>query len=571
MTVARGGALSRAARRGATAGCCSCSHAAAVGGGSGRGRPGAGHHRRALRALRAARAVPAGGGGAGPVLQQPARPADWRPWACGTVPSSTPTGSSRVLRAWIDWNYTGLEGEGAVAGMGGGDFAPARGSGRASARGGRRVQPGAREGRLDPHVRDAAVLLRAAPRSRASTTRPACRRTPSTTSRRSWPSVSPNPVPQPRVLALRHARRGLAPPAALQRGEVVAAQRRSSPPRSTRAAASVERVARIPPYTAVPARGPRPRLRGAAGLRARALAARAAGATRRTAGSRASRSRSAPLVFTDDPRFDVAEADEWLAAAGGAAAGRSVHVRAEVGRRGDHIHDRAGRPPAAGQGLLPPALARRGRRRAVPGVAGPHDGGAAPQPEVRLFYAGAHVVRSRRPRARRGGCRPSSLGGTVARRRRAAALPAGGSPARGLVALPIALLVALAALRLVPRPSFSAEVDRLYERASRAYAAERWEEAAEFARHAVSARPPGDSPAGRAAVRPGARRSSGPGMPGSGRGIHARGGGRGGAPPPGPALGSPSPGGGGRPDGAAAWRGRLRDEFPETPWARPLP
>ena len=27
----------------------------------------------------------------------------------------------------------------------------------------------------------------------------------------------------------------------------------------------------------------------------------------------------------------------------------------------------------------------------------------------------------------------------------------------------------------------------------------------------------------------------------------------------------------GDPAGAAAWRVRLRDEFPETPWARPLP
>jgi len=39
-----------------------------------------------------------------------------------------------------------------------------------------------------------------------------------------------------------------------------------------------------------------------------------------------------------------------------------------------------------------------------------------------------------------------------------------------------------------PRPSGSAEAAALYERASQAYAAEEWEQAAEYARHAVSAR-----------------------------------------------------------------------------------
>ena len=42
----------------------------------------------------------------------------------------------------------------------------------------------------------------------------------------------------------------------------------------------------------------------------------------------------------------------------------------------------------------------------------------------------------------------------------------------------------LAALRLLPQPAHQAEANALYERASRAYAQEQWENAAELARHA---------------------------------------------------------------------------------------
>ncbi len=139
------------------------------------------------------------------------------------------------------------------------------------------------------------------------------------------------------------------------------------------------------------------------------------------------------------------------------------------------------------------------------------------------------------------------------------------------MALPIALLVALAALRLVPRPSHSAEADGLYEQASRAYAAERWDEAAEYARHAVSAVPAGDSRRaemlcvrGEALLRAGHAREAveaftlvvedgGGHLP---QALHS---------------GARAREAAGDPEGAAEWRGRLRDEFPETPGPAPLP
>jgi hypothetical protein len=65
------------------------------------------------------------------------------------------------------------------------------------------------------------------------------------------------------------------------------------------------------------------------------------------------------------------------------------------------------------------------------------------------------------------------------------ARPAGATWLRVVVrATPVAIVLVLAALRLLPRRAEVGDPTGLYERASRSYAAERWEEAAELARNA---------------------------------------------------------------------------------------
>jgi tetratricopeptide (TPR) repeat protein len=155
-------------------------------------------------------------------------------------------------------------------------------------------------------------------------------------------------------------------------------------------------------------------------------------------------------------------------------------------------------------------------------------------------------------------------------RRRAEAIPpAATAPTRALAALPVVLLLALAALRLAPRPSHAGEAATLYEQASRAYAAEQWEPAAEYARRAVALAPAGDSRRaellcvrGEALLRAGPAREAaetfavavedgGAHLP---QALHS---------------GARAREASGDVEGAAAWRRRLAAEFPETPWARP--
>jgi tetratricopeptide (TPR) repeat protein len=149
--------------------------------------------------------------------------------------------------------------------------------------------------------------------------------------------------------------------------------------------------------------------------------------------------------------------------------------------------------------------------------------------------------------------------------------PAPGGGGRVATALPLVLVAALGALRLVPEPSHAGEVEPLYERASRAYAAERWEDAAEYARHATVLLPSPDPRRaellcvrGEALLRAGhAREAIEPftlvaeGEPGPHRAQALYSG----------ALALEAAG---QPEGAAAFRRRLREEFPETPWARRL-
>lgn len=272
------------------------------------------------------------------------------------------------------------------------------------------------------------------------------------------------------------------------------------------------------------------------------------------------------LVFTEDPRFDVEAHDEWAPPPerplpGGVEATAQIgaeEIRITTSRPGHPLLVKVSYHPRwRAEGASGPYLASPGLMLIVP-----------TQREVRLTYA-ARTWPDHAGLALGLGGVVLLLGRTAARRRGGAAVPAGGSPARGLVALPIALLVALAALRFVPTPSHAAEADGLYERASRAYAAEQWEDAAEYARHAVSAVPAGDSRRaemlcvrGEALLRAGHAREAveaftlvvedgGGHLP---QALHS---------------GARAREAAGDPEGAAEWRGRLRDEFPETPWARP--
>jgi tetratricopeptide (TPR) repeat protein len=190
------------------------------------------------------------------------------------------------------------------------------------------------------------------------------------------------------------------------------------------------------------------------------------------------------------------------------------------------------------------------------------------QREVRLVYAGRTA--SDHAGLVLGGAGVAVLLAAGMRGRRGAgASPAGRTPALLPAALPVVLLVALAALRLVPRPSHAGEAATLYEQASRAYAAEQWEEAAEYARHAVALAPAGDSRRaellcvrGEALLRAGHAREAVEAFAvvvedGGGhlaQALHS---------------GALAREASGDPAGAAAWRRRLAEELPETPWARP--
>jgi tetratricopeptide (TPR) repeat protein len=146
-----------------------------------------------------------------------------------------------------------------------------------------------------------------------------------------------------------------------------------------------------------------------------------------------------------------------------------------------------------------------------------------------------------------------------------------GGRGRLLAALPVVLVATLAALRLVPGASHAGEIEPLYERASRAYAAERWEDAAEYARHAAALLPSADPRRaellcvrGEALLRAGHAREAvepftlvvedepGPHRP---QALHS---------------GALAREAAGDAEGAAAWRRQLREEYPETPWAHCL-
>jgi hypothetical protein len=152
---------------------------------------------------------------------------------------------------------------------------------------------------------------------------------------------------------------------------------------------------------------------------------------------------------------------------------------------------------------------------------------------------------------------------------------AGAAPARWVVALlrvlPPLLLAALAGLRFVPEPKPKGDVTWLDERASSAFAEERWEAAAEYARHALDLVGVEDARRnallclrGEALLRAGHPRlavlafapvveaGSGPYRP---QALYS---------------GAVAREAAGDPEGAAAWRRSLRADHPRTPWAERL-
>ncbi len=207
----------------------------------------------------------------------------------------------------------------------------------------------------------------------------------------------------------------------------------------------------------------------------------------------------AHLVFTDDPRFTLAERDPYLPPPevplpGGvrvSAAVEDERITITTNRPGHPLlvkvsyHPRWRAEGADGPYLISPAL-----MMVVPR-----------QETVRLVYAGRAVSDGLGLLLSAGAL--VAIGLAVRRERRAARSPAApvvvampseearaGRRWGGLV--PGLLLLALVLMRLRPDATVKAhdqELDHLYEKASLAYADERFADAAEYARHAVFAGP----------------------------------------------------------------------------------
>jgi hypothetical protein len=332
----------------------------------------------------------------------------------------------------------------------------------------------------------------------------------------------------------------------------------------------VVREARIPPYTLYRLVGPEPRY---VEPLAYAPVRSAPDGWRDQAFRWFSRKppNRAVLVFTGDRRFDAAATDAWapppeVPLPGGAEVSETIEpesIRVTTSRPGHPLLVKVSYHPRwRAEGAFGPYLASPGFMLVVPW-----------QREVRLVYA----ARTWSDRLGLGLAAVALAAIAAAWRRRPreapgppGALDTGGS-GRVVAVVPLALVVALAVLRLVPEPSHAREIEPLYERASRAYAAERWEDAAEYARHAAALLPSPDPRRaellcvrGEALLRAGHAREAvepfrlvvegepGPHWP---QALHS---------------GALALEAAGDAEGAAAWRRRLREEYPETPWARRL-
>jgi hypothetical protein len=330
----------------------------------------------------------------------------------------------------------------------------------------------------------------------------------------------------------------------------------------------VVREARIPPYAVYRLAGPEPRY-------VEPLAYAPVRASIRGWPDQAYHwfSRKPPnkalLVFTDDRRFEVAAADAWapppeVPLAGGVEVAETVEpesIRITTSRPGHPLLVKVSYHPRwRAEGAFGPYLASPGVMIVVPF-----------QREVRLVYV-ARDWSDWIGLALAGAALAATLVAAVRRRRGEpppdAPSTRGGGP---LAALPVLLVVGLAALRLVPEPSRAAEIDSLYERASRAYASERWDDAEEYARRAVGLLPSPEprraellclqgeallrAGHAREAVEPFTRVVEGEAEAHRPQALYS---------------GAVALEASGDADGAAAFRRRLREEYPDTPWRHRL-
>jgi len=278
------------------------------------------------------------------------------------------------------------------------------------------------------------------------------------------------------------------------------------------------------------------------------------------------------LVFSDDPRFERAEPDEWLPPPSVPLAG-GVEVQATLGPESVTIHtNRPGHPL-----LVKISYHPRWRARGADGpfLVSPSLMMVIPRgPEVRLEYgrdavdglglaltaAGFAAIAVWRRRSA-----PVSRVARVPDACPADAIP----PRRWGGAVPGALLLLLAGSRLgAGRHDLAPLSKQLYERASRAYAAGRLDDAAEYARQAQLLTPPKDLVAALACLR-------GESLARRGRPAEAAlefdavANAQADSPYLAQALAGSAEthAAAGDPAAAAASRARLFKEFPDTPWA----
>jgi hypothetical protein len=281
------------------------------------------------------------------------------------------------------------------------------------------------------------------------------------------------------------------------------------------------------------------------------------------------------LVFTNDERFDLVPDDPWgpppeRPLPGGVEVTEHVEpeeIRITTSRPGHPLLVKISYHPRwRAEGAFGPYLVSPGLMLVVPR-----------EREVRLVYTarawsdrlgrtlflvaiatGVVLVRGRKGR-------------TVERQQAASAPPTAARWLRLPRIIPLVILVALAGLRFVPRPGPAIDVALLEERASRAFAEERFEAAAEYARNAIDLASPEDSRRyewltlrGEALLRSGQARLAALAFApvvGAGEGPYRA-----------QALysGALAREAAGDAEGAAAWRRSLRADHPRTPWAEKL-
>lgn len=495
---------------------------------------------------------------------------------------------SRVLRHWVDWNYSGLEGK---------ELWPAW----------RELTQRLRGGPGDPrvaveyspvHERAGSIrMYETLPFFAGRSTLEGVYNQAATTTHPVYYLASELFARSPNPFRSRHYS-SFDPESALSRlrlfnvSEIVAL----SPELDSALAARADlvREARIPPYTVYRLRDPGPGY-----VEPLAFApVRADPRSWRDASYRWFSRKPANrvhLVFTDDARFELAPADPWgpppeQPLATGVAVTEHVEaeeIRITTSRPGHPLLVKISYHPRwRAEGADGPYLASPGLMLIVPRhveVRLHYDGRTWADRLGRTLFLGALGVglllaRRRRKRAMAGKGAPSATTGSdvawigrEARQERTAPRCALAAAERALPALPLVILAALAGLRFQPRPGPPIDAAVLDERASRAFAEERWEAAADYARNALDIVSPADPRRGQLlclrgealvlsgeprlaalAFEPVVNAGSGPYRAQAlYSGARAR-----------EAAGDAA--------GALAWRKQLRADYPDTPWARRL-